>query len=86
MLLRFTTSTERRRVTTNDEPKDFSFTDVLLRSVVSAKKILLFMLILCVIISILPCGGGFYAYRLKFWLFYDYRLIFLVTVNKKVKN
>ena len=27
-----------------------------------------------------------YAYRLKFWLFYDYRLIFLVTVNKKVKN
>ena len=21
-------------------------------------------------------GGGFYGYRLKFWLFYGYRLIF----------
>ena len=21
-------------------------------------------------------GGGLYGYRLKFWLFYDYRLIF----------
>ena len=31
-------------------------------------------------------GGGFYGYRLKFWLFYGYRLIFFsVTVNKKVK-
>ena len=31
-------------------------------------------------------GGGFYGYRLKFWLFYGYRLIFSVTVDKKVKN
>ena len=31
-------------------------------------------------------GGGFYGYRLKFWLFYGYRLIFSVTVNEKVKN
>ena len=32
-------------------------------------------------------GGGFYGYRLKFWLFYGYRLIFFsVTVNKKVEN
>ena len=27
-------------------------------------------------------GGGFYGYRLKFWLFYGYRLIFSVTVNE----
>ena len=31
-------------------------------------------------------GGGFYGYRLKFWRFYGYQLIFSVTVNKKVKN
>ena len=31
-------------------------------------------------------GGGFYGYRLKFWLFYGYRLILSVTVNEKVKN
>ena len=31
-------------------------------------------------------GGGFYGYRLKFWLFYGYRLIILVTVNKKVSE
>ena len=32
-------------------------------------------------------GGRFYDYRLKFWLFYSYRLIFFsVTVNNKVKN
>ena len=30
-------------------------------------------------------GGVFYGYQLKFWLFYGYRLIFAVTVNKKVK-
>ena len=30
-------------------------------------------------------GCGFYGYRLKFWLFYRYRLIFSVTVNKKLK-
>ena len=31
-------------------------------------------------------GGAFYSYRLTFWLFYGYRLIISVTVNKKVKN
>ena len=31
-------------------------------------------------------GSGFNGCRLKFWLFYGYRLIFSVTVNEKVKN
>ena len=31
-------------------------------------------------------SGGFYGYRLKFWLFYDYRVIFFsYRVNKKLK-
>ena len=32
-------------------------------------------------------GGGFYGYRLKFCIFYGYRLIFFsVTVNSQFKN
>ena len=31
-------------------------------------------------------GGGFYGYRLKFWLFYGYRLIFFqLRLTKKLK-
>ena len=30
-------------------------------------------------------GGGFYGYRLKFWLFYGYRLIFFqLRLTKKL--
>ena len=31
-------------------------------------------------------GGVFYDYRLKFWLFYGYRLIFFQLRLKRVKN
>ena len=32
-------------------------------------------------------GGGFYSYRLKFWLFYGYRLIFFqLRITKKLKT
>ena len=32
-------------------------------------------------------GGGFYGYRLKFWLFHGYRLqFFSVTVNNNNNN